>query len=152
MGHQSSSPTTKRHNVYIAGGGRGSAQVHPSRAHPGRYFFDVLRKRSRPLDKEEHMDLHALVEEDDEGCMTCLVYRFHFIPLGFERALGMHDQAVKVAPNPPPRTEWASDLPIRPVIAVADLHTLQPAEHVAALVVPAFLVRINILRIYLINT
>ena len=91
---------------------------------------------------------HILLEEDAEGCMTCLLYRFHSFPLGFASALGMHDQAVKVSPNPP-RTEWASDLPIRLVIAVADLPTPQLAEDVAALVVPAFLVRIDIVGTYL---
>src|SRR4051812_8904295 len=143
MRHQSSSPTTtKRHNIYIVGGGRGSVQVQPSRGNLSRYFFDILRKRNRPLDEEGHMALHVLVEEDAEGWMTDLVYRFHLIPLGFASSLGMLDQAVKVSRNPPPRTEWALDLPIRPVIAVADLL-------IAALFVPSFLVRIDIVRTYL---
>src|SRR4051812_7468437 len=117
MGHQSSSPTTtKRHNVYIAGGGRGSTQVHPGRAHPGRYFFDVLWKRSKTLDEDGCMALQVLVEEDAKGCMTRLVYRFHLIPLGSASALGMHDRVVIVSPNHPPRTEWASNIHIRPVI------------------------------------
>ena len=92
---------------------------------------------------------HVLVEEDTVGCMACLVYRFHFFRLGFASALGMHDQDVKVSRKLSPKTKWASDLPIRPVIAVADLPTQQPAEDVAALVVPAFLVRIDIVGTYL---
>src|SRR4051812_3833780 len=106
MRHSSSSPiTTKRHNIYIAGGGRGSAQVQPCRAHPGRYLFNVLRKRSRPMDEEGNIAPHVVIEEDAEGCMTCLLYRVRFFPLGFASALGMHDQPVKVSRNLLPRTE-----------------------------------------------
>ena len=68
--------------------------------------------------------------------------------MGFASALGMEDQAVEVFPNLP-STEWASDPAVLPVVVVADLPSLQLAEDVAILVVPAFLVRIDLIRIFL---
>ena len=93
------------------------------------------------------MTLNVLVEEDVEGCMSCLAHGI-LNPLGFANALGMEDQAVEVFRNPP-NTEWACDMAVLPVVAVADLPILQLAEDVAALVVPAIFVRIDIVRIFL---
>ena len=122
--------------------------MHASRAHPSRYFFAILRKRSRTLDDEGHMILYILFEEDAEGCMACLVSVLHVSPLGFANALGMEDQDVEVSPNNP-MTEWASDPAVRLLGAVADLPIPQAAEDVAALVVPAFLVRTDLIRKFL---
>ena len=93
------------------------------------------------------MTLYVLVEEDAEGSMSCLAHGI-LNSLGFPNALGMEDQVVEVFRNPP-STEWASDPAVLPVVAVADLPILQLAEDVAALVVPAFLVRIDLVRILL---
>ena len=147
MGHQSSPTTTKRYYIYIAGERQGQ-QVQASRAHPGRYFFTILRKRSWMLDDEGHMTLYVLVEEGIEGCMACLVNDLHVSLVGFAIALGMEDQVVKVFPDNP-MTVWASDLVVHPLSAVVDLPIKQPAEYVAALVVPAFLVRIDLIGIFL---